>query len=409
MTDPPAHLQPVFDEIDRLYVDEVEPREDALRGRLTNRDEYLDTDGKLHPEIIAARREIMAASAAAGIYACYLPERIGGRGLTRHDMVFVEEKVFGYGVRLNPALLSWGEGATPRLIWCNDDQREEFIDPLVRGEATSCHCVTEPQAGSNMFDFTTNAVRRNGDWVINGHKAYITNAFDADIIQVLTVTSPGEGRNSFTYFQFRADEYEGKGLTRGRLYQTMFDDGFTGELIFEDLILPDSAIMGEVGRGFDIAMSSINWTRMRRGGMCAGWGKYLLDKTIDRARERSVGGMPLGANQGIQWMIADMYADWYQARALSLAVTSTIDNPGPWWKMPRPKEEIRDVCMMKLVNDEAFYRVADRALQIHGGAGVLKDSEVNKLFQIARNLRIPGGSDEVQRTTIAETLGLRFR
>jgi acyl-CoA dehydrogenase len=408
ITEPPIRLAPILNEIDRLYQAEVRPREDGLAHRLRRRDDYLDFEGKIHPEVWEARKEIMRASAEAGIYAAYLPERIGGRGFGRHDMVFVEEKVYRYGVGLNPALLSWSEGATPRLIWCSDEQREEFVDPLVQGRMTSCHCVTEPNAGSNFFDFTTNAVRRNGDWVLNGHKAFITNAFNADIIQVLAVTDPGQGRRSFSYFQFRAADYVGKGLTRGNLYQTMFDDGFTGEVIFDDLVLPDSSVLGEVGQGFDIAMASINWTRMRRGGMCAGWGAYLIDKTVERAQSRVVGGKPLGANQGIQWMIADMYADWYGARALSLAVTSVMDTPGPWWKMPRPQDEIRQVCTMKLVNDESFYRVADRAVQIHGGYGVLKDTDINRLFQIARNFKIPGGSDEVMRTTIAETLGLRF-
>lgn len=409
ITRAPENLDDVLLQIEALYDEEVKPREDALRHRLADRDRYLSEDGTLHPEIWEARREIMKASARRGLYAGYLPERIGGQGWTRNDMVYIEEKVYGYGVGLNPALLSWSEGATPRLIWASDDDREEFIDPLVRGEMTSCHAVTEPGAGSNMFDFKTNAVKRGPDWVLNGHKAFITNWKHADIIQVFAVTDPGRGRHSFSYFQFRGADYEGKGFTRGDLYQTMFDDGFTGELIFEDLALPESAILGERGQGFDIAMSSINWTRMRRGGMCAGWGGYLIDKALARARERIIGGRPLGANQGIQWMIADMYADWHQARSVSLAVTSVMDNPGPWWKMPRPKGEIRDVCTMKLVNDEAFYRVADRAVQIHGGGGVMKNSDINKLFQIARNLRIPGGSAEVQRTTIAETLGLRFK
>ncbi len=407
--EPPAHLGPTLDTVSSLYRDEVEPREAALENRFRDRDQYLDREGKLHPEIWQARKEIMRASAAAGVYAGYLPKNIGGQGLSRNDMVYVEEKVYSYGVRLNPALLSWSEGATPRLIWASDDQRDEFVAPLVSGEMTSCHCVTEPQAGSNVFDFKTNAVERNGDWVLNGHKAFITNAFYADVMQVLAVTDPGKGRRSFSYFQFLAKDYEGKGLTRGGLYQTMFDDGFTGELIFEDIVLPKSAMLGERGQGFDIAFSSINWTRMRRGGMCAGWGKFLIDATVDRAQNRIVGGKPLGSNQGIQWMISDMYADWYMARATSLAVTSTMDNPGPWWIMPRSQEEIREVCTMKLVNDEAFYRIADRALQIHGGSGVLKNTDVNKLFQIARNLRIPGGSDEVQRTSIAESLGLKFR
>ena len=85
-----------------------------------------------------------------------------------------------------------------------------------------------------------------------------------------------------------------------------------------------------------------------------------------------------------------------------------IDTPGPWYRLPRPKDEIRKICALKLSNDECFYRVADKALQLHGALGVMRDTEINKLYQIARNLRIPGGTDEIQRTTIAETLGLRF-
>ena len=405
----PAHLTPILERIERVHGDEVRPREEALAARLSDRRLYLDADGKLHPEIWAARREIMRASAQAGLYSAHLPEDIGGGGLSRTDMVYVEEKVYGYGVGLNPAMLAWSEGATPRLIYCHPHQREQFVDPLVRGEKTSLHGVTEPLAGSNLFDMRSRAERRGTDWVLNGHKAFITNAFEADVAQVLVVTDPGQGRRSFTYFQFETAEHLGRGYEPGRLYQTMFDDGITGEFVMDDLVLPDAAIIGERGQGFEIAMSSINWTRMRRAGMCSGWSRFLIDACIERVSSRVVGGRPLGANQGIQWMIADSYLDWFQARALSLACIADLDDPGPWWKMPRPPEEIRRVCMVKLANDESFYRVADRALQLHGGAGVMKNSPVNKLFLIARNLRIPGGTDEVQRTTIAETLGLRFK
>jgi len=172
--------------------------------------------------------------------------------------------------------------------------------------------------------------------------------------------------------------------------------------------LPSSAVIGEVGQGFDIAVMSFNYTRMRRAGMCSGWSKYLIERSLERVKSRQIGDRPLGANQGIQWMLADMYLDWLQTRSLSLEVARTIDHPGPWYALPRPKDEIRRICALKLSNDESFYRVADRALQLHGGFGVMRNNPVNKLFQIARNLRIPGGTDEVQRTTIAETLGLRF-
>ena len=405
---PPENLEGVLGRVQALYDDEVKPRNEALAHRLSDETQYLDADGKLHPEIIAARREIMRAAGEKGVYSAHLPETLGGGGLNRTDMIYVEEKVYGYGCKLNPALLSWSEGATPRLLYCHDHQREEFTEPLVRGLKTSLHGVTEAGAGSNLFDMKTRGVKRGDDWVLSGAKAYITNAFDADVAQILAITDPGQGRRSFTYLMFDTREYLNKGYRTGRVYQTMFGDGYTGEIFFDDMVLPQSAVIGERGQGFDIAVMSFNYTRMRRAGMCSGWSKYLIDQCLARVKERQIGNKPLGANQGIQWMIADMYLDWLQARSLSLEVARAIDTPGPWYRLPRPKDEIRKICALKVSNDESFYRVADRALQIHGGLGVMRNTEINKLFQIARNLRIPGGTDEVQRTTIAETLGLRF-
>lgn len=404
----PDHLQSLLATIDELYATEVAPREAALAHRFDDQSEYLDSEGKLHPEIWAARREIMAASGDAGIYALHLPESCGGGGLGREDMIYIEERIYSYGLRLSPAMLSWSEGATPRLIFAADHHREQFTDPLVKGRKTSFHGVTESGAGSNLFDMATHAEQRNGDWVLNGAKHYITNAFEADVAQVLAITAPGQGRHSFTYFQFDTNEYRDKGFSTGRVYQTMFGDGITGEVFFDDMVLPADAVLGEVGGAFDLAMASINWTRLRRGGMCSGWGQWLINESIDRVTNRSIGGKPLGARQGIAWMIADMYADWLAARSLSLEVARNIDTPGPWYKVPRPRDEIRKISAVKLVNDECFHRIADRALQVHGGLGVMRDTDLNKMYQIARNLKIPGGSDEVMRNTIAETLGLRF-
>lgn len=399
-------VRPHLDTIDALYEQEVRPREEALAHRLADHRGYLDGEGKLHPELWDARKEIMRASAQAGIFALHLPSEIGGGGLSRSEMLLIEEHVYTYGVGLNPARLSWIEGATPRLIFASTEQREDYVDPLVNGEATSLHGVTEPQAGSNFFDFTTRAERRSGGWVLNGHKAFITNAFETDIAQILCVTDPGQGTKSFSYFQFRTADVLG-GYRPGQLSQTMCGDGITGEVLLDDLELSDEHLLGERGQGFEIAMPSINWTRLRRGGMCAGWSRSLRDRCLKRVRERQVGGAPLGSRQGIQWMIANMELDRVQARSLSLWCAAALEDPGPWWRS-RAKDDIRKLALVKLLNDEAFYRIADRAVQLHGGAGMMKDNPVNKLFMIARNLRVPGGSDEVQRTTIAETLGLSY-
>ena len=129
---PPAHLADILARVTALYRDEVAPRERALQHRLEDESQYLDLDGKLHPEIIAARREIMRAAGKVGVYSAHLPTHLGGGGLGRTDMIYVEEQVYGYGCGLNPALLSWSEGATPRLLYCHDHLRLPHLEPQSR-------------------------------------------------------------------------------------------------------------------------------------------------------------------------------------------------------------------------------------------------------------------------------------
>ena len=162
----PAHLDGVIAEVTDLYDNEVAPREQALHHLLSDQSKFLDETGRLHQDIIAARREIMAAAGAKNIYSAHLPESLGGRGLGREDMIYVEEKVYGYGVGLNPALLSWSEGATPRLLHAHAHQKDQFTDPLVKGLKTSLHGVTETGAGSNLYDMKTKLRRAKRHLII---------------------------------------------------------------------------------------------------------------------------------------------------------------------------------------------------------------------------------------------------
>jgi acyl-CoA dehydrogenase len=137
--DLPGNLAPYIEKIDAFHKAEVAPREKRLEHRLTDSRAYLGDDGRLHPEVQQARREIMKASGAAGLFSLHLPESIDGGGLSRTEMFFIEEKVYSFGVGLGPAILGWTDGSTPRLIYCSEAQRGRFVDPLVRGEKTSCH------------------------------------------------------------------------------------------------------------------------------------------------------------------------------------------------------------------------------------------------------------------------------
>lgn len=362
----------------------------------------LEPDGRLSPLVWEARREVARRSAAAGFYTLHLPEDVGGGGFSRTEMFFIEEAVYARGLGLAPATLAWTEGPSPMVMHFNAEQRRRFLEPLMRGEWTAAGAITEPGAGSDILGIQTRAVRDGDEWVLSGHKAYITNAQYCDIAAVAAVTDPGAGKRRLSVFLVEASR---PGFRRGATYRTLMDDGLTSEIFLDDVRIPDANRLGEVGDGLMLVLSFINWRRLGRGGMCSGWGKFLIDRSLRYAETRRAFGAPIGNFQAVQHMIADMYVDWYGARSLSLAAQWELDRLGPY-RIPLAAEAVRLIATIKLANDEAFYRIADRALQLHGAAGLTKDNPVETLFRIARNLRIPAGTDEIQRNMIARSLGL---
>jgi acyl-CoA dehydrogenase len=278
--------------------------------------------------------------------------------------------------------------------------REHWLDPLMSGEITGAFCNTEPSVGTDVLAMTTNARRDGTDWILNGHKAWITNSHFADVLQVVAVTEPGAGTRSLSMFLVDA---AAPGVVRGRDIPTTLGDGLTGELEFHDVRIPAEDVVREIGDGFALAMSWINWRRLCRGGMCAGWGGWLLERAIARARSRTSGGRPIAELQAVQHLLADIDADVYSARATSLVAQAEIDELGPY-AIPLHPDAPRLISLVKVVNDEAFFRVADNAVQVHGGVGLLQGSPEEKLFRVARNLKIPAGTVEIQRNAIARGL-----
>lgn len=361
----------------------------------------LDESGRMHPSVWEARREIQRRSGAAGLYAPHVGRNFGGAGFTRVEMHHVEEFVYRQsGLGLGLAALGWTEGPNPATEHVNDAVRERYVDPLIAGQATTAFANTEPDVGTDVLAMSTRAARDGSDWIINGHKAWITNAHFADFIHVVAVTEPGAGTRSLSMFIVDADA---PGFTRGADIPTMMDDGLTGELEFEDVRVPAENVVGQIGDGFALAMSWINWRRLCRGGMCAGWGEWLLERAVRRAQERQSGGKPIAELQAIQHLLAAMDADIYQARAASLVAQSTLDGLGPF-HIPLHRDAPRLISLVKVINDQAFYRVADNAVQVHGASGLRLGSPEEKLFRVARNLRIPAGAVEIQHNAIARGL-----
>ncbi|MGH9022716.1 MAG: acyl-CoA dehydrogenase family protein, partial [Acidimicrobiia bacterium] len=232
---PTARVRALLGRLDQFVTEELEP----LQRKLTESGlaELLDPDGSLPRPVWEARREVARRSASAGLYAAHLPEDMGGAGLSRYEMQFLEEAVYRRGLGLAPSMLAWTEGPSPMLAWLDSSQRERFLVPLVAGETSAAFANTEPGAGSDVLGLTTTARRSGDDWVIDGHKAWITNAPFCDLVQVTAVTEPGAGTRSLTLFLVEADR---PGFSRGPTYRTIMDDGLTGELMFDGVRVPDA-------------------------------------------------------------------------------------------------------------------------------------------------------------------------
>lgn len=401
--EPSARVSDYTRRFSRFLVEDVAPLEEDLakQGVGTAADPGFDSEGRMHPTVWEARREVQRRAGRLGLHVPHISEKNGGGGFSRVEMHHVEEFVYrNSGLGLGLAALAWTEGASPPFEHVSDVARERYLLPLVRGEITTAFANTEPNVGSDVLGMETHATRDGDDWILNGEKAWITNAHYADVYQVVAVTKPGAGTRSLSMFLVDA---KSPGFSRGIDQPTMMDDGLTGRLRFENVRIPKENIVAQIGDGFALAMSWINWRRLCRGGMCAGWGDWLVDRAISYSQERKFGGKPIGDLQAVQHLIARMDSDVYQARATSLVIQAKLDELGAF-SIPLDRAAPRLVSLLKMTSDEAFYRVADNAVQVHGAKGLLRGTPEEKLFRVARNLRIPAGATEIQLNAVSRAL-----
>src|SRR3954447_19408341 len=279
-----SRVRELLTRYERFLADAVAPLETELARQKVGTPwaPTLDAQGRMNPTVWEARREVQRLSVAAGLFAPHMPSKVGGLGLTRVETMRVEEFIYRRaGLGLGLATLAWTEGPSPNLVHLSDIGRRRFLEPLMRAEITCAFANTEPGAGSDVLSMTTLAERDGDGWVITGTKGWITNAYFCDVAQVVAVTDPGAGSRSLTMFMVEADR---DGFRRGADYPTMLDDGLTGQLVLDGVRVPDENRIGEVGQGLALALTWINWRRMCRGGMCAGWGRWLLDRAVAPAR-----------------------------------------------------------------------------------------------------------------------------
>ncbi|WP_433260958.1 acyl-CoA dehydrogenase family protein [Actinosynnema sp. CS-041913] len=368
-----------FRETVRAFVDkELIPHEDYV-------EEY---DGL--PEEV--EREIRRKAVAVGLNGLGMPDEVGGAGLDVLGQVLVTEELFralGGVAEVVPA--------TPRiLLACVGEQRERYLLPCVRGDRQWCFALTEPDTGSDAAGIKTRAELCDGQWVINGRKRFISHGDSADFAIVFAVTHPDRERDRITAFLVDKGT---PGFGVGQLHKTMGHRGYRqAELLFDDCAVPAENVLGEPGRGFDIAQGGLSAGRIMTAARCLGPMGRLIGDGVDWAKQRVQFGRPIADYQAIQFMLADCATDLHAARLLTYHAAWAADHGEP------PKVVNAKASMAKLFASEALGRVADRVLQIFGGTGYMNETYVERAYRNARIERIWEGTSEIQRVIIASNL-----
>ena len=284
----------------------------------------------------------------------------------------------------------------------DDDQRTRYLRPSIAGDLLGALGVTEPGAGSDVNAIKTRARRDGGEWVINGSKVFITNGSWADYVVVAAKTSDEPGHDNITLFIVDAGM---PGFERNRMQMIAWQTSHTGELFFNDVRVSDANRLGDVGSGFRQIMANFQWERLMMSLGAVAMAELSLDTAIAYARERSAFGRPVISFQVWQHRFADLAVRIRTGKALThralrhhVAAENGVD-------VPR-EELVRLTSMAKLYTQKMAFHVADECVQVHGGAGALKEYPAQRYWRDARVGPIGGGTDDIMRNVIARTMGL---
>ena len=325
------------------------------------------------------------------------PEQYGGQGGDYFSALVLAEEMTGSesgGLAMGVAVHT-DMAMPPILAFGTEEQKQEWVVPAIAGEKILCLGITEPDAGSDVANIKTRAVRDGDDWVINGSKTYITNGHRADVIVLVTRTDLDAGYDGFTLFLVPMDA---PGVIREeKLEKLGMHASDTALLAFQDVRVPDSAVLGQVGKGFYHIMWELQSERMIGAAGCVAGAQRAFDKTLQYAMERTAFGRPIGKFQATRHKFADMATKIEAARQLTYTTA---------WRFANGEYPVREISMAKLLSARVFCEVADECLQIHGGAGYMKEYGIERVWRDARLNRIGAGTDEIMLDVIGRSYGL---
>src|SRR5579872_2571 len=369
----------------------VKTTREFVEAELYPHEALIERTGELPEEL---RKQLRAKAIDAGLFAANMPADVGGAGLDTVSWILYEKELGRASYVLHYATVARPSNI---LLACAGEQRERYLLPAVRGERTECLAMTEPQAGSDVRGMKTSAVLKGADFVINGTKHFISHADHSDFVILFAATgeedSPRGKRKLITAFLV---DMGTPGFVVRPGYRNVSHRGYTNSILeFNDCRIPQSAVLGEVHKGFEVANTWLGATRLQVAANCLGRAERALELATRWAAERVQFGQPIGKFQGVSFKLADMVVELRAADLLTLQAA---------WKMDQKTATDMDMAIAKLKATEMLAMVADEALQIHGGMGLMSDLPLERIWRDARIERIWDGTSEIQRHIISRAM-----
>jgi len=347
----------------------------------------IDEEAKFPAESIKKMAEL-------GLMGIPFPEEYGGSGGGPVEFAIAEEEISRVCASTGTIyFVTAGLAGQPLYKFGNEEQRQRFVVPVAKGEKLTAFALTEAAAGSDPSAMETTATKQNGGYILNGTKLFITNGAEADIVVVFATIDKSLGYRGITSFVV---EKGTSGFSVGKLEHKLgIRASSTAELIFEDCFVPEENRLGDEGRGFRLALETIDASRISIAAQAVGIAQGALDKCLAYAKERQQFGQPLANFQAIQWMLADMATQTDAARLLTYRA-AYLEHEGLSF--------IKEAAMAKVFAAEAAMFITTKAIQIYGGYGYIKDYPLERYFRDAKITEIYEGTSEMQRMTIARQL-----
>lgn len=372
----PADLQALHQAIKEFVEQEVRPVETLIE----------ETD--------AVPERLLAKARAMGLFGLSIPEEYGGSGLGVLGRTIAYEALGRVSHGFCSIIGAHSSiGTTGIVDLASEELRRQYLPDMAAGRRLAAFALTEPEAGSDAARIKTRAVRKSDRWVITGDKCYITNAPEADIFTVIAVTDPQKGARGISAFVV---EKQFPGFRLGSIEQKMGLRGsHTAQIFFDEMEVPAENLLGQEGEGYVAALKILTKGRATLAARCVGAMERLLEDCVAYAKQRVTMGKPIGEHQLIQAYLAEMATDLAASRALTYQTA---------WMADQGLNIQSQAAMTKLFVTEAFGRVTDKAVQIHGGLGYMREIAAERFYRDARITRIYEGTSEIQKLIIAGRL-----